>query len=104
MLSVDLNELKSAIESDIGAFLKSNNLSVPLLIFLNPGDFEDSLYLSILIGIEAKRQLNEYIQTTYRTSKISGFKGEQNVRYGSYVLTKDTIEDMITVFKIKGYL
>lgn len=104
MLSVDLNELKSAIESDIGAFFKSNNLETPLLVFLNHADSEDVLYFSVLIGIAARKQLDEYIQTTYRASKISDFKGEQNVHYGSYVLTKDTIEDMITIFRIKGYL
>lgn len=104
MLSVDLNQLKSAIKSDIGAFFKSNNLDAPLLIFLNYADSEDVLYLSVLIGITACKQLDEYIQTTYRTSKITDFTGEQRVNYGTYVLTKDTIEDIITVFKIKGYL
>lgn len=104
MLSVDINKLKGVIEYDIGVFFKSNGLEAPLLVFLNPGDLDDSLYLSVLVGIEARKQLNEYIQTAYRTSKISEFKGERSVHYGTYVLTKDTIEDMITVFKIKGYL
>lgn len=104
MLSVDLNQLKSAIESDIGAFFKSNNLETPFLIVLNPSDLDKSLYFSVLVGTAASKQVDEYIQTTYRASRVSKFKNEQRVDYYIYTLTKDTIEDMITVFKIKGYL
>lgn len=104
MLSIDQTRLRIAIESDIGAFFKSNNLEAPLVVFLNEADSVDVLYLSVLIGKAAYKQFDEYVQTTYRASKIDNFTNKVNVHYCTYTLTKDTIEDMITVFKIKGYL
>lgn len=104
MLSIDQTRLRNAIESDIGAFFKSNNLEAPLVVFLRETDSVDVLYFSVLIGKAAYEQFDEYVQTTYKASKIDDFTNKVNVHYCTYTLTKDTIEDMITVFKIKGYL
>lgn len=104
MLSININELKSAINFDIGTFFKSNNLETPFLIVLNPSDLDKSLYFSVLVGTAASKQVDKYIQTTYRASRVSKFKNEQGVDYYIYTLTKDTVEDVITILKIKGYL
>lgn len=72
MLSININELKSAINFDIGTFFKSNNLETPFLIVLNPSDLDK--FLSIepreLSKIYTKEELfNKYKLAYYLRHK-----------------------------------